>query len=648
MLRGQCVNISKCMRLEADADVSSARAAVKTGVLAIHVPKCVRHAEIKVNGVSEAEATKATRVSWTTGWELDRYLTNAIHSTHRLSVSPLTHSAATTAHERDAHPSFNITDNRQAVLGRERDDKARLFGYALERGKVYTPSTDHSFHLLEINVKRGTFKHPNPAGSYATVSASLAVAPVEVGDRYIVAPEAIKAKDRQLFTAVISTINNRKRDDYDTASLGSGINLIEILLSQESRSASAELGTWAARQLADLIAAGMEAPTTVAFDTFRETYENFNFQLPNARCNPPSVVAEAYAAATTMRKKCASPLCSRKTHWEERWRWKPPQPKWLAVGSPTLTTPIPLLLMPTLTQTALAPPPRPGRTWRYVGESPPSLTPTSPCSDFRALSESALGLGVSLRIRGSDSRSRSDILADIRAVVGLGPFETRVPFGIAVDPAAPFPDLAVNTEACLSTNASANEPEHSHTPLTPLPGVTPTAAKCESGTTASGNQSPEESPARPALSSSSARRRPDRRSANLCFGGSGAHTPLGHYDVLDTRSQPVWWPIASVQRHDVSEHARSNARQEVTGSASSLTSQANTGKQSSREGNLSPDLSPNQDSDTASWATPPLCVDFRTQWKTPAEKECFAHTLEISRSLPAARQGKKYNFFFAE
>lgn len=55
MLRGQCVNISKCMRLEADADVSSARAAVKTGVLAIHVPKCVRHAEIKVNGVSEAE-----------------------------------------------------------------------------------------------------------------------------------------------------------------------------------------------------------------------------------------------------------------------------------------------------------------------------------------------------------------------------------------------------------------------------------------------------------------------------------------------------------------------------------------------------------------------------------------------------------------
>lgn len=113
------------------------------------------------------------------------------------------------------------------------------------------------------------------------------MAPDEVYNRYIMAPEAIKAEESQLFTAVISTINNRKRrDDYETFSLGCGINLIEIL-SRESCSASAEPGTWAARQLADLIAAGMEAPTTVAFDTFRETCENFNFQLPHTRLNPP-------------------------------------------------------------------------------------------------------------------------------------------------------------------------------------------------------------------------------------------------------------------------------------------------------------------------------------------------------------------------
>ena len=52
---GQCVRVSKRMRLEADADVSSASAAVENGVLAIHMPKSARHAEIKVNGVHEAE-----------------------------------------------------------------------------------------------------------------------------------------------------------------------------------------------------------------------------------------------------------------------------------------------------------------------------------------------------------------------------------------------------------------------------------------------------------------------------------------------------------------------------------------------------------------------------------------------------------------
>lgn len=49
------------------------------------------------------------KFSLSSGWELDRYLTHAIRSIHRLC--PLAHSAAIVARARDAHPIFNITDN---------------------------------------------------------------------------------------------------------------------------------------------------------------------------------------------------------------------------------------------------------------------------------------------------------------------------------------------------------------------------------------------------------------------------------------------------------------------------------------------------------------------------------------------------------
>ncbi|KAL3932342.1 MAG: hypothetical protein SGPRY_000744 [Prymnesium sp.] len=57
---GQSVRISKCIRLEADADVSSASAAVENGVLAIHLRKSARHVEIKVNGeVADGDASSS-------------------------------------------------------------------------------------------------------------------------------------------------------------------------------------------------------------------------------------------------------------------------------------------------------------------------------------------------------------------------------------------------------------------------------------------------------------------------------------------------------------------------------------------------------------------------------------------------------------
>lgn len=114
----------------------------------------------------------------------------------------------------------------------------------------------------------------------------------------------------------------------------------------------------------------------------------------------------------------------------------------------------------------------------------------------------------------------------MRAAVGLGPYETRVTIRIAVDPVANFADLPANQHknARLSTNAPAVEP--GRTPPATFSDGAPVAAKREADTAAGNEQDLAPQSAMPAPTSSSARRRPDRRSNILRFGGSGAPTPL--------------------------------------------------------------------------------------------------------------------------
>lgn len=110
-------------------------------------------------------------------------------------------------------------------------------------------------------------------------------------------PEVLVTKDRELLTTILNTITNpKRRKDYESFSSGSGFALLKQLAA-EVHTSSAQLGTWAAKQLAQLVDAGISDPSIVAFDQFREKYESFNDQLPKTRRHAPSVVAEAYAAA---------------------------------------------------------------------------------------------------------------------------------------------------------------------------------------------------------------------------------------------------------------------------------------------------------------------------------------------------------------
>lgn len=84
--------------------------------------------------------------------------------------------------------------------------------------------------------------------------------------RYTVAPEMLDAKDRSLFAAITDKINNTKRRDYyEKKSNGSSLKLINIL-AEEINAASVEISQWAARRLAEVVAAGLTSPTTVGFD----------------------------------------------------------------------------------------------------------------------------------------------------------------------------------------------------------------------------------------------------------------------------------------------------------------------------------------------------------------------------------------------
>lgn len=159
-------------------------------------------------------------------------------------------------------------------------------------------SEEHAFHLAISNVTKQTIRTTRLIDQFDLIQNIAVPDDFELDkNRYIISTEALRAKDRELLTTITQTISTRmRREDYEQSAGGSGLRLLQILHAEVSTS-SAELGQYVARQMAALVDAGIESPTIVGFETYREKYQSLNEQLPPTRKQSDSVIADVYAAA---------------------------------------------------------------------------------------------------------------------------------------------------------------------------------------------------------------------------------------------------------------------------------------------------------------------------------------------------------------
>lgn len=171
-------------------------------------------------------------------------------------------------------------------------------GYVNSRYTCITVSTEHSFHIINNNVAKGTFAKPNPAGTFKVIDAKLTATDLtaEQLKRYIDFPTAIAEKQQDLLEAILQTITNVQRQiDYRFKTGGCGIAML-LLIEAETVKGENTLAQWAATRRAELVAKGLAAANTVSFDQFRNDYETFTKQM-GARAEPDSVWAQVYCQA---------------------------------------------------------------------------------------------------------------------------------------------------------------------------------------------------------------------------------------------------------------------------------------------------------------------------------------------------------------
>ena len=171
-------------------------------------------------------------------------------------------------------------------------------GYVNSRYTCITVSTEHSFHIINNNVAKGTFAKPNPAGTFKVIDAKLTATDLtaEQLKRYIDFPTAIAEKQQDLLEAILQTITNVQRQiDYRFKTGGCGIAML-LLIEAETVKGENTLAQWAATRRAELVAKGLAAANTVSFDQFRNDYETFTKQM-GARAEPDTVWAQVYCQA---------------------------------------------------------------------------------------------------------------------------------------------------------------------------------------------------------------------------------------------------------------------------------------------------------------------------------------------------------------
>lgn len=170
------------------------------------------------------------------------------------------------------------------------------YGYVIERGKVVCSTPSHRNNLFHNNVARCTFVKPCELLKFARINDGLDAAdvPGDSAERYTIAPEVLLSTDARMFEEIADTISNpKRREDYYHLAAGSGVNLLRIL-AQELAQQSPEIGAWAASEIASLQLSGISSPTVLAFDEYRERYEDLNGQL-DASANDASLAAHYFA-----------------------------------------------------------------------------------------------------------------------------------------------------------------------------------------------------------------------------------------------------------------------------------------------------------------------------------------------------------------
>ena len=154
-------------------------------------------------------------------------------------------------------------------------------GVMVHKGVTNTSSPEHSYHIVMHNIKEGTFKEPYGLNMLVKKDASVAdgAVPDNKKSRFADAPEQLVDDDRDLFDCIANSIScHQTRKDYKESTAASGIKFLKLLASEHEES-NEDLASWAAARRLELVTKGIEAPTVIAFNRFREDYNEYTSQM---------------------------------------------------------------------------------------------------------------------------------------------------------------------------------------------------------------------------------------------------------------------------------------------------------------------------------------------------------------------------------
>ena len=171
-------------------------------------------------------------------------------------------------------------------------------GFITLRGVIYTSTEVHSYHLSINNIETCTFEKPCPLRAFRLEdpTETTQILSDAKKKKYVDEPTQLDESDKNFFEDIIETIDNKQRQrDYRVMCKGSGIALL-IKLAEEIARMNDDMSAWAVEHRAKLVLRGLTAPTVIAFDQYRQAYEDFTSQM-GSRAEPDSVTAKVYVTA---------------------------------------------------------------------------------------------------------------------------------------------------------------------------------------------------------------------------------------------------------------------------------------------------------------------------------------------------------------